>query len=139
MKKWILFIVAIVAIQAYAADYAYKYLVFTHSDGTKTSLSVDDLKINVSDNGLEAVNEAGTTTLTLATLKTMEFSNDNVTTAIKALNDSELATNEGPLEVYNLSGIYKGSYSSMSEMKRSLGTGIYVIKQNGKNIKMTIK
>ena len=137
MKKWILFFMALVAIQTYAADYTYKYLVFTASNGTQTHLATDGLTLNIDGNGgLVAKNGEGTTTLTLASLAKMEFSADGTTTAIEQV---ESIDSESRVEVYNLSGIYKGSYSSIREMKSSLGKGIFLIQQNGKKTKMIIK
>ena len=139
MKKMkILFVMALFASQVCAADYTYKYLVFTGSDGTETRVSTDGLTLNVEEDGtLVAKNTAGTTTLTLASLMKMKFSSDDTTTPVEQAVNS--VTKDGIVEVYDLSGIYKGTFSSMSAMKNSLGRGIYVIKQNGKNTKMIVK
>lgn len=137
MKQWILFLMAIVAIQVFAADYTYKYLVFTGSDGKQTTVATDGLTLSVTNNGLVATNSEGSTTLPLSSLAKMEFSEGSTTTPIE--QGITALEQEEPVEAYNLSGIYQGTFSSVSEMKRSLGKGVYVITQNGKNAKMIVK
>lgn len=137
MKKWILFLMAIAAIHVCAADYTYKYMVLTASDGTQTTVPTDGLKFSISDGGLVVSSQTGTVTLPLSSLKTMRFAVDGTTTPIdEAVNP---LTQHGPVDVYDLSGMYRGRYDSIGQMKCSLRTGVYVIKQNGKNMKMTVK
>ena len=137
MKKWILFLMAIAAIEVYATDYTYKYLVFTSSDGTSTALPADGLRISINGGSLVVSSQAGTTTLSASGLTKMKFSSDNVTTAIDSAADA--VAEGGQIAAYSLSGLYKGTFSSTEQMKSSLATGIYVIKQNGKSTKMIIK
>ena len=82
MKKWILCLMAVVAIQVLAADFTYKYLVVKGSDGTQTSLSSEGLKLTFDDGQLLAVNDNGNTTFTLTELVSMQFSENESTTGM---------------------------------------------------------
>lgn len=73
MKKWFLCLMAIVAIQVYAADYTSMYLVFTTSDGTQTRLATEGLKLTTANGNLTATNGEGTTTFALTDLMKMAF------------------------------------------------------------------
>lgn len=142
MKKWILFLMAVVAIDAFPADYVYKYLVFTGSDGLQTAVSTDGLTLSISDGALVATSSVGTTTFTLTDLSKMKFSDsaDDLVTKIEGMDELTADDMEsGTVEVYNLSGVHKGTFNSIREMKSRVGAGVYVIKQNGKNTKMIVR
>jgi len=137
MKKWILLLMAVTAIHVSASDYAYKYLVFTKSDGTQTCVHCDGLTLSVDGNGgLVATNADGSTTLTLSSLSKMVFSTEETVPVEQGISPLQM---EGPVDVYSLSGLYKGSFSNVGLMKSTLGRGIYVIQQNGKNTKMMVR
>ena len=84
MKKWILFLMALIAIEVSAADYTYKYLVFTGTDGTQTRFATDGLKLNVADNSLVATNAEDTTAFALADLTKMAFAKATDDTGMEA-------------------------------------------------------
>jgi len=82
MKKWFLCLMAIVAIQVYAADNTSMYLVFTTSDGTQTRLATEGLQLTTANGNLTATNGEGTTTFALTDLTKMVFD--------ESADDSEL-------------------------------------------------
>ena len=84
MKRTLLIttLVALGAATASANDYTYPYLIFTGSDGTQTTLSVASLEITFADGQLVATNGDGSTTLTLADLISMQFSESGEVTPV---------------------------------------------------------
>ena len=138
MKKLIVILLAIVAIGAQADDFTYKYLVMSESDGAKTYLDVEDLELTFANGVLSARNSARSYTFTLASLSSMQFAQTSgPTTAVS--QPSSLDTQSSPVEVFTLSGVSRGSFSSLSEMKSSLPAGIYLVKQNGTTTKITVR
>jgi len=135
MKKWILCLMAVVAIQVLAADFTYKYLVVKGSDGMQTSLASEGLKLTFDDGQLLAVNDNGSKTFTLTDLASMHFSETGSTTGI----DKQLTADSQELNVYTLSGMYVGTFDSMSNLKSQLQSGVYVVKQNKKSTKIIVK
>lgn len=137
MKRCFLFLMAAVAIQVFAADYTYKYLVFSASDGTQTTVNTEGLTLSVENGSLVVTNSTGTTALTLSSLAMMQFAAEGTTTPIDQAVSS--VKEESTVEVFNLSGIYKGTFSSISALKSSLGKGVFIVKQDGKSTKMIVK
>lgn len=66
MRKMILMVLLVCAGMAQAGEYA--YLVFTNTEGTKTALSVTDLKMTVNGAQLDVINADGTVQFTLTEL-----------------------------------------------------------------------
>ena len=65
-----------------ADDYTYPYLIFTDAAGAQTTVSVASLEITFADGQLVATNGDGTTTLTLADLASMAFSETGEVTPV---------------------------------------------------------
>ena len=91
---------AAAAIQASAADYPYKYLVFTSSDGSTTSVSTDGLTLTAADGNLVAANSEGSTTLPLASLSKMAFAESSDDTGL----DADV-NGDGAVDVADISSI----------------------------------
>ena len=111
-----------------AADY--QYLVFTTSDGQQ-AVAATDLTLTVS--GTNLVASSGTTTLAtipLSILTQMEFSNSE-TTGISTLTTNTLNIDEAT-EVYDLNG-------RRMPLGTQLPTGVYIMKINGRNVKVGVK
>ena len=86
MKKTIItMLIALVAICASAETYS--YLKFTKTNGTTVTCSVEGLKITYDNTNVTVTNAEGTTTLALAEVKDMYFSNDGSTTPVYQLGD----------------------------------------------------
>lgn len=117
------------SIGAQAADF--EYLVFTLSDGTKKAVTASNLTIQFSEGNLLASsgNEL-LATLPLATLSEMEFSNDN-TSGINTLSANTLITDSNTV-IYDMNG---RQMPSMAQLPK----GVYILKNNNKTIKVSIK
>ena len=86
MKKTIItMLIALVAICASAETYS--YVKFTKTNGTTVTCSVEGLKITYDNTNVTVTNAEGTTTLALAEVKDMYFSNDGSTTPVYQLGD----------------------------------------------------
>ena len=86
MKKTIItMLIALVAICASAETYS--YLKFTKTNGTTVTCSVEGLKITYDNNNVTVTNAEGTTTIALAEVRDMYFSNDGSTTPVYQLGD----------------------------------------------------
>lgn len=107
----------------------YQYLVFTLSDGTTQAVTASDLSISFTGDNLVATcgNET-VATLPLASLTSMEFSNDG-TTGISSALFTNSSNSEG--EWFDLNG------------RKLDGTptarGVYILKNASKTIKVTIR
>ena len=86
MKKTIItMLIALVAICASAETYS--YLKFTKTNGSTVTCSVEGLKITYDNANVTVTNAEGTTTIALAEVKDMYFSNDGSTTPVYQLGD----------------------------------------------------
>lgn len=135
MKKWILCMMAAIAIQVWAADFTYKYLVVKTSDGTQVSLASEGLKLTFADGQLVAVNNSGSKSFELASLSSMLFAETESTTGIARTT----SVADGRVEVYTLSGMYVRTFDTSSTLKTQLKSGVYVVKQNNKSTKIIVK
>ena len=121
-----------------AADY--QYMVFTMNDGTTQAVTATDLTISFANDNLIASSGNETlATLPLATLASMEFSNDGNTTAISTVNADETAVldvnsiiTDSNTVIYDLQGrvIPHGS---------ALTKGTYIVKNNKRTIKVNVR
>jgi hypothetical protein len=86
MKKTIItMLIALVAICASAETYS--YLKFTKTNGTTVTCSVEGLKITYDNTNVTVTNAEGSTTIALAEVRDMYFSNDGSTTPVYQLGD----------------------------------------------------
>lgn len=120
MKNLFLLLVLSFAMLSHASTY--NYLVFTNQAGSTTSFAVSNLTLKVNGSDLQVTNDAGTTDLLLTDLASMQFSIDEVGSGVEnILNADE------PIDVYNVSGVLLGRYSSMLEAVKCLQVGTYVM------------
>ncbi len=128
MRKILLVVLLVCAGMVQAGEYA--YLVFTNTEGTKTALSVTDLKMTVNGAQLDVINADGTVQFTLTELAAMQFSVDgeNLPEGMENVLDADVA-----VTVYAINGMSLGSFSSMLQAVQQLDRGTYVIVQNGKS------
>ena len=78
-------LIALVAICASAETYS--YVKFTKTNGTTVTCSVEGLKITYDNTNVTVTNAEGTTTIALAEVQDMYFSNDGSTTPVYQLGD----------------------------------------------------
>ena len=86
MKKTIItMLIALVAICASAETYS--YLKFTKTNGSTVTCSVEGIKVTYDNNNIIVTNDEGTTTIALADVQDMYFSNDGSTTPTYKVGD----------------------------------------------------
>ena len=120
MKKVFLLLAVCLAMMAHASTY--NFLVFTNTEGTKTAFSLKDLMLNVDGSDLQVTNADGTVSILLTALKSMQFSEDSIISAVENVLNADAA-----VQVYSVSGSLLGSYGSLIEAAQTLDAGAYVI------------
>lgn len=120
MKKVFLLLAVCLAMMTHASTY--NFLVFTNTEGTKTAFSVKDLMLNVDGSDLQVTNADGTVSILLTALKSMQFSEDSIISAVENVLNADAA-----VQVYSVSGSLLGSYGSLMEAAQTLDAGAYVI------------
>lgn len=98
MKKNLLLITFLAASfgGAMADDFTYPFLVLVDSEGSQTTVSVNELEITFSDGQLVAKNSDGTTSIALATLAMMQFTETGTVSPVTPKKEeSGLAFAEG--------------------------------------------
>lgn len=120
MKKVFLLLAVCTAMMAYASTY--NYLVFTNTEGTNTVFSVANLWLNVDGSDLQVTNADGTVSILLTALKSMQFLEDSIISAVENVLNADAA-----VQVYSVSGSLLGSYGSLIEAAQTLDAGAYVI------------
>lgn len=120
MKKVFLLLAVCLAMMAHANTY--QYLVFTNTEGTNTAFSVNNLTLNVDGSDLQVTNADGTVSILLTALKSMQFSEDSIISAVENVLNADAA-----VQVYSVSGSLLGSYGSLMEAAQTLDAGAYVI------------
>lgn len=120
MKKVFLLLAVCTAMMAYASTY--NYLVFTNTEGTNTIFNVKNLTLNVEGSDLQVTNADGTVSILLTALKSMQFSEDSIISAVENVLNADAA-----VQVYSVSGSLLGSYGSLMEAAQTLDAGAYVI------------
>lgn len=133
MKKS-LFIASLLCCAAGAKADDYTHLTFQKTDSTTLSVDVASLTMTFDDGQLVATNGTATYRLSVADLARMYFS-DGTTTGI-AQPDADTGST---VEVYTLSGMKLGNYSSAETFARRAAKGVYVVKSNGRTFKTTVK
>ncbi|MBQ7210236.1 MAG: hypothetical protein IJS05_05000 [Paludibacteraceae bacterium] len=123
MRKIVLLLAVCFALMAQAADYP--YLVFTNTGGTITSFGVSNLTLVVSGSNLQVNNDDGTVNLVLTDLAAMQFSTS--ADAISAIEN--VLDGDQPVQVFSVSGVSLGTFTSLVEAAQNLNAGAYVIKQ----------
>lgn len=120
-----------------AADY--QYLVFTMNNGSTLAVTATDLTISFANDNLIATSGNETlATLPLATLASMEFSNDNGITAINvvsadgAILDVNSIITDSNTAIYDMQG-------RMMPQGSALPKGTYIVKNNNRTIKVNIR
>lgn len=130
MKKTILLtLLSILTMGMRAADY--QFLVFTMNDGTTQAVTASNIAISISgDNLVVSTTTETLATLPLASLTQMEFSNDG-TTGICQITANQLTTDADTV-IYDLNGRQMPSGAALPK-------GVYIVKNQNKTLKVTIR
>lgn len=99
------------------------------------SVGVESLTITFADGKLIATNGKTTHEVSLAELSSMYFSEADIT-GIDNINTNDSGTR---LQVYSVSGVPLGTFMSLDDLRQKAGRGVYVIKNNGKTAKITVR
>lgn len=128
-KSLILTLLSILTMGMRAADY--QYLVFTMNDGTTQAVTASNIAISISgDNLVVSTTTETLATLPLASLTQMEFSNDG-TTGISQITANQLTTDADTV-IYDLNGRQMPSGAALPK-------GVYIVKNQNKTLKVTIR
>ncbi len=127
MRKRIIILSVLAAISSQLLDEEFGYMVFTLNDGSVQSIAANGLNMSFTGGNLTAKNGTSTLTIPLTDLKSMVFSNDEVS----GIGQMDSKTTDNTTEVYDLQG-HKVS-------KEHLRKGIYLVKTKNGTHKMTIK
>ncbi len=133
-KKLLILALAGLPFAGAGAD-TYPYLSFETQDGTVRSVSVNSLTVTFSNGKLLADNGTDSYEIDAASLSRMYFSADNLT----AISDVKGTDSLGKLEVYTLSGVRLGSFDSADALRNGVSAGVYIVKSNGKTLKVAVK
>lgn len=131
MKKYLLSVLTVAT--AIAVNAEYKRLVFSSSDGTEQSIGLTNLNITFADGEMVATSEGEMVKMPLASMQSMEFSNEVVS------NIPSISMAEERVTVYDTLGRRVGSYESSAAASAALPSGVYVFKtENGITYKKMI-
>lgn len=133
MKKFLIPTMALMLAMSASAE-TYPYLSFQTADGSIVSLKSDNLNLTIEDGKLVVQNGEGSNKFVLIDLARMFFSK-STETAITNLNTDINST----LQVYTASGVFLGEFDSERSLRRSVPSGVYVVKANGRTLKMAVK
>ena len=135
MKRIIIILATAAILPSTAAHaYEYPYLTFEQSDGTQTTVSVEQLVLTISGENLLITNNDGSQTLPLSELSRMFFATSGTT----AISDTPISANE-EVEVYTVSGVHMGHFDNIAAARQSLPHGIYILKTQQSTQKITIQ
>lgn len=133
MKKILCILMLLLGLQLQATDYNFPYLILTTGSGSQVALAVDGLEMTFEDGKLVAKNTNGSTSLTLADLTSMQFSQTNGG-IVDGISAATAAGTGGSETFYDLSG--RRAYRQGSTVRK----GIYVMrKANGETSKILVK
>lgn len=133
MKKFLIPTMALMLAMSASAE-TYPYLSFQTVDGSVVSLKSSNLNLTIEDGKLVVQNDEGSNKFVLTDLTRMFFS-QSTETAITNLNTDVNST----LQVYTTSGVFLGEFDNERSLRRSVPSGIYVVKTNGRTLKMAVK
>lgn len=137
MKKMLLAMSVVMGtLYATADTYTYPYLAFQRGDGTVVSIGVESLGMTISDGYLYAVNDQASKSFVVADLTRMYFSAEDTGTGVPTSIDVLNTEDSGPAQVYTPSGVHVGTYSTLEAAKAAAKGGVYIIRQNGKTLKV---
>lgn len=118
------------------ATTGYAFLMLATTSGMKTTMAVEGLEITVNGSQIVAANNAERRTFSLSDLATMQFTNETVATAIDA---ATMPDDDEGVDVFSLSGMALGHYTSIDDCRDKLTPGVYVVRQAGKTTKTQLR
>lgn len=130
MNRFYLMLLALAAsLGIKASASGYQWLPFTFTDNTQLSVAAEGLEIRYDQANLKLSSATVNETLAVAELASMRFA--EAPTGISAA-----AADAAPVEVYSLQGVEMGCYKSAEEVRAALPSGVYIVKQSSKSMKV---
>ena len=128
MKKTLLLLLFLLGCTGvWADDFTYNYLIFTQSDGTVQSVSVNNLQITFADGVMKAVSDDATVTITLSDLAKMAFA--ETATGITNLTDDPITNGQHDAHWYTIDG---------QRVSKPTQKGLYLMKKGNKTVKILL-
>ena len=133
MRKVLLLIIVLFGMATVHAE-DYYYLTIVETDGTKTSLTAVGLSLTFGNDELTATNAYTdeSKTIALSRLATMNFSNNDETTAIRSIQTEESISIKDADAVYTLQG-------QKLPIGATLPRGVYLIKKGTTTQKLQVR
>lgn len=117
-------------IMALAADYP--WLTFRMADDTQFSVPAESLSMNYSDGNLHLTSMTVDKTIPVDQIKSMQFTSE--ASGVNEVNENQ--TKAG--EYYNLAGTRVGRFATIDEARKSLPSGVYIVKNELKTFKVAL-
>lgn len=107
------------------------WLTFRLKDNSEISVASQNLNIDYSNGVLLLSSPSVNQTLSINNVKSMRF-----TTSSAGINEVIGDFASGEIEFYNIGGALVGKFSSIDEAKENLPSGIYIINNGEKSLKI---
>ncbi len=107
------------------------WLTFRMTDQSEISVPSENLTMNYSDRVLHVVTPTVNTDLALENILSMQFT--STPTAVENISDGNLS---GVKEFVTLSGMKVGEFATYDEARKTLPSGVYIVKNGDKTLKV---
>lgn len=124
-----LLIAALLSVAPAVSAAEYQWLTFRLDNGSELSVAAENLEISYADGRLYMKSATVDQTLVLTSVKSMRFTSEP-----SAVDAPEVANTAG--DYFNAAGIKVGAFASADEARRSLPSGVYVVKSGIKTAKV---
>lgn len=123
---------AAAALMASSAGFAaeYQWLTFRLADNSELSVAAENLEIVYGARELHLKSATVDQTIAVDGIKSMRF------TATPAAIDAPQSPAQSPADYYTPAGVKAGSFSSVEEARRSLPSGVYIVKKGDRTVKL---
>lgn len=125
------FLAATLAIPLMAAASDFPWLTFRMNDDTEISVSSENLDMNYKEGILHLSSANVNQSIPVDKIKSMRFTSHSA-----GINDIEASDSENS-EYYNLSGIMVGKFKTAEDAKKTLPSGVYIVRNSTKTYKVT--
>jgi len=132
MKK-ILFIL-MVMISMTANAYEYPYLILQTVGGSTVDVETATASFEITETQLIITDDGGEHAFDLSSLDFMYFS-----TQASAITNIDSINENTEVEIFGITGISYGKFSSTSDAVKTLDSGVYVVKSSSKTFKIAVR
>lgn len=107
------------------------WLTFSMKDNTELSVASENLNIDYSNRMLVLTSASVNQTISIDQVKSMRF-----TATPSGINEVIGNSASGEFDFYNISGTKAGKFTSIDEARKNLPSGIYIITNGEKSLKI---